>query len=166
MNIAQTILSELRAEAKATNRILERVPMDKLSWKPHEKSSSLGKLAWHIASIPMIAVTMLDAGTFDPGRSARPQEMPESPDITGQFGKSMETVREKIGSLDDAALMEPFRMMHGEEVLLEMPKAGMLRTILLNHTYHHRGQLSVYLRLLDVPVPATYGTSADENPFM
>jgi uncharacterized damage-inducible protein DinB len=165
MRMIDPILGELAHESQATARMLERVPQDRLAWTPHPKSTPLGKLAWHIASIPSRVSMLLREGAFDLG-AARPSEPPDQvPEIVTAFHTHTAEVRALLEALDDEAARKPFTFKRGEQVLREVPTIVMVRNILLNHTYHHRGQLSVYLRLLDVPVPATYGTSADENPF-
>lgn len=165
MRIIDPMLGELDHEAKATIRMLERVPGDKLAWTPHPKSMPVGKLAWHIATIPARVAVMLREGVFDLG-GARPPDPPDQvPAIVSAFQRHTAEVRVLLEQLDDEAARRPFTMKRGEQVLMQIPTIAMLRNILLNHTYHHRGQLSMYLRLLDIPVPATYGTSADENPF-
>lgn len=145
--------------------MLDRVPLDKLAWKPHERSLSLGDLAWHVATIPARIASLVQQGTFEIAASG-PRRVP---DDTTSFGdeltKSLEAAKSALSAMDDEAVMATFRVMRGETVLASMPKAGFIRSIMLNHSYHHRGQLSVYLRLLDVPVPSVYGASADENPF-
>jgi uncharacterized damage-inducible protein DinB len=163
MPIINAILGELDQEAKSTTKVLERVPAEHLSWSPHAKSSSLGKLAWHIASLPKAVQNMLRAGTFEPGQ-ARPAPIPETvTQIVEEFQRNQADTRAYLVELTDEFLHEPFTMIRGGKPVMTMPKIGVVRTILMNHTYHHRGQLSVYLRLLDVPVPAVYGTSADEQ---
>lgn len=166
MSLAETIVAELEREAVSTVRILERVPGDKLDWKPHEKSSAIGQLAWHIASLPKNAASMLRSGERDIAL-ARPDPRPDQPgDIVDAFRRNVGELKETLSSMDDAMLLnERFSFKNNGEVVTSMPKIAMLRTILLNHSYHHRGQLSVYLRLLDIPVPAMYGRSADENLF-
>lgn len=163
MPIIDPILRELDHESRATARMLERVPDEHLDWTPHPKSMPLRKLAWHIASIPTRVGVMLRAGTFDM-LNARPQEPPtSSASIAAAYQENLAALREYLATFDDAKLKEPFTMTRGEETVLSMPKVALIRNILLNHSYHHRGQLSVYLRLLDVPVPAVYGPSADET---
>ena len=166
MSLAETIVAELEREAVSTVRMLERVPADKLDWTPHAKSSALGQLAWHIASLPKNAIGMLRTGERD-FALARPDPRPEQPgDMVEAFRRNVAELKETLSSMDDKTLLnERFSFKRNGEVLISMPKIAALRTILLNHSYHHRGQLSVYLRLLDVPVPAMYGTSADENLF-
>ena len=165
MSLVRAILSEIKVEFPSTVKILQRVPAEKLGWSPHAKSMTLGKLAWHIASLPKNIEGWLRAGEFDLGsRKASPH--PETTgEIVSAFEANTESVRGYFQSVDDAALMEPFTLRYGDKVVSQMPKASVARGVLLNHAYHHRGQLSVYLRLLDVPVPAIYGVSADENPF-
>ena len=160
MPIITPILGELDHEARATTRILERVPREQLDWTPHPKSMSLGKLAWHIATIPQRVEQMLRAGVFDVA-TARPVDAQSS--FIEAYHANLASVRAYIEPLTDEALKEPFTMKRGEQTMMQIPKVAVIRTILMNHTYHHRGQLSVYLRLLDVPVPAIYGTSADEG---
>ena len=162
MPVVNAILAEIDQESKTTRKVLERVPADKLSWKPHEKSMSLGRLAWHLAFIPIRAMAMLRDGEFDLA-TAGPTAPPETTDeILAGFDRHYAEVREFLASIDDEALKEPFTLRKGERVITSMKKIIVIRSILLNHTYHHRGQLSIYLRLLDVPVPSIYGPTADE----
>ncbi len=163
MPIINAFLGEIDHEAKSTTRVLERVPADRLTWTPHPKSSSLGKLAWHIASIPKTVQNLLRAGQFDLSQ-ARPAAPPESTDqIVEEFHRNHADTRAYLETLSDEFLHEPFSMVRGGQPIMTIPKVAVIRNILMNHTYHHRGQLSVYLRLLDIPVPAVYGTSADEQ---
>ena len=163
MPIMHALLPELDIEAKTTTRVLERVPGDRLDWTPHPKSSSLGRLAWHIASIPATVQRLLRAGVFDLTQ-ARPAQPPptDTAAIVEEFHRNFADTRAYLETLTDDFLREPFSMVKGEQAVMTIPKAGVVRTILMNHTYHHRGQLSVYLRLLDVPVPSIYGSTADE----
>jgi len=164
MPIIDSILSEIDFELATTLRVLERVPQEHLQWTPHPKSMSLGKLAWHIAALPARVQVMLREGEFDV-TTARPAEMPDQPGaIPAALRRHMEDLRAYIATLSDEALKERFTLRAGPQVLQQIPKIGVIRTILMNHTYHHRGQLAVYLRLLNIPVPAIYGTSADEGP--
>lgn len=163
MSMLKAILSELQHESQGTSTILERVPAGQSEWTPHPKSMTLGKLASHIATLPAGCKRMLESGKFDVS-GARPP-VPADVPYAELYRTNIAALRELLGSLDDAALQEPFAMVRGDEVLRQMTKGIMLRTIFLNHSIHHRGQLSVYLRLIGVPLPALYGTSADENPF-
>jgi uncharacterized damage-inducible protein DinB len=165
MSMTQAILQEFDNEAKTTRRVLERVPADKFSWKPHPKSMSLGELALHTAMTPGFICgwacdeeTKLDGGD-------KPPVATSTEEIIAAHDKSVAKMKETMGQLGDGGLMKSWKASAGGQTLFEMPKAALIRSIALNHWYHHRGQLSVYLRLLDVPVPSIYGPSADENPF-
>lgn len=161
----QEILRELDQEAASTRRALERVPEDRLEWRPHEKSMTLGQLAMHIATIPGRIADLARESSFEArGDTSRP-ETESRERLLAAFDESLAHAREVIGGMSDADLGETWRMTRGGSELMAMPRAAVLRTILLNHWYHHRGQLTVYLRELDVPVPAIYGPSADEPAF-
>jgi len=164
-NFANAFIGELERESVSTERLLARVPTDKPDWRPHPRSTSLSALAWHIASIPRRIAGLIGAGSFDVLR-ARPGAAAEHHDYVAELKSSVEEAKRVIAGIDDAAMMaKSFRFMRGDETIRELPVLGAIRSIMLNHTYHHRGQLTVYLRLLDVPVPPMYGTTADENPF-
>jgi uncharacterized damage-inducible protein DinB len=163
MPIINAILGELDQEAKTTVRVLERVPQEHLDWTPHEKSTPLGRLAWHIASIPKTAANFLRVSSFDV-TAARPNPRPDTiEEIIETFRRNQAETREFLTTVPDEVLQEPFSMMRGEATIVSMPKIGIVRSVLMNHTYHHRGQLTVYLRLLNVPLPVVYGMSADER---
>ena len=163
MSIAD-LIREFETEAATTRRVLERVPTDKLSWKPHVKSMSLGKLAMHVATAPGFISSWPVPDQFD--FSGDPSPLPASTaEILAAHDNGIATVKDNLAKIGDAGLGKSWSATMGGKPLMSMPKAALLRTLLMNHTYHHRGQLSVYLRLLDVPVPPIYGPSADENPF-
>ena len=165
-NPSRAFAAELEQESAATRRLLERVPADKLSWKPHPKSMSLGQLANHVAQIPGRIAGLARGDGFD--ISSASFEAPEAKDVSEllpSLDAGLESARELLNGLDDAAAAAPWTMKHGERTVFSVPRKAMIRTMMLNHWYHHRGQLAVYLRILDVPVPATYGRSADENLF-
>ena len=163
MPIINALLPELDHEAKTTIRVLERVPAEHLAWTPHVKSTPLGRLAWHIASLPKNVANMVRAGVFDV-TNARPPHVPENPaEIVDEFKRNQDAARQYLATLSDEFLHEPFTMKRGEQAMMTIPKLAVIRSILMNHTYHHRGQLTVYLRLLNVPLPVVYGTSADEQ---
>ncbi len=163
MKIAGPLLGELEFESASTIKILERVPREHYEWRPHAKSMSLGQLAWHIASIPKTVLRLLEAGEFDL-QNARPAgSPPPDADPVAEYKRNLDDIKARINAFDDAAIKQPFTLRRAEQVLQTMPKIAVLRTIFMNHSIHHRGQLSVYLRLLDVPLPAIYGTSADET---
>ena len=165
MAIADALIGELEQEAATTRRVLERVPADKLTWKPHDKSMSLGQLALHVATTPGNVAGMAVPNPSQPPESFSQAEATSVDEVLAAFEESIAKAKEIVGGFDDAAIMEMWSIAAGEKTLMSMPRIGWLRAIMLNHWYHHRGQLSVYLRLLDVPVPSIYGPSADENPF-
>jgi uncharacterized damage-inducible protein DinB len=165
MPLADAIIAELDHEGKSTARILERVPREKFAWKPHAKSMSLGQLAFHIANLPNAALRMLREGRVEVGKARAAADPDETQDLVEVFQRNLETLKDALSETSDATLMERFSFTRDGEPLTSFPKLGMLRTVLLNHSYHHRGQLTVYLRLLDIPVPAMYGRSADESAF-
>jgi uncharacterized damage-inducible protein DinB len=164
MSIAQTLLAELEQESQTTRRVLQRVPQAHLSWKPHPKSMSLGQLALHVAVVPgnvaeFVAQDSMEAPDFvHPAASSAAELVPA-------LEASVAKAKQHLGGLDDAAMSAVWRMTRGGRELVAMPRAAFARAIMLNHWYHHRGQLLVYLRLLDVPLPSVYGPTADENPF-
>jgi len=164
MRLADSILTELDQEAQTTKRVLERIPDDKCSWRPHPKSFSLGQLALHIASAQgnvaaLAAMDTVEAPVFSQAEAKNRQE------VLDAFSKSLDSAKETLGKMDDARLTSTWTLTKNGETIMSIPRIGFVRSVLLNHIYHHRGQLSVYLRMLDVPVPSIYGPSADENPF-
>jgi len=144
--------------------VLEAIPGDKLAWKPHEKSWSLGELASHIATMPGVVAREALEDTFDPGRVVR-QEFESRAEILGVFKQSLAEAREILAPQDDGWAASAWTVVVAGKPVLQMPRSRFLRAILLNHAYHHRGQLSVYLRLLNIAGPSIYGPSADEDPF-
>jgi len=164
MSLAATLIQELEMEASITRRVLERVPEGKLDWAPAAKSRSIGHLAMHIATNP---------GNIMMLASRNPADMPELRDPTPTsteelvqaLGESVAKAKEILGGMTDQDLTEIWRLRVNGHDAMVAPRIAFLRTVLLNHWYHHRGQLSVYLRLLGIPVPAIYGPSADENAF-
>lgn len=160
------MIAELEQEGQTTLRMLERVPEDQLEWRPHEKSMTLGQLAYHLASLQGAISGFLEVDAFDLGQADFAPTQPGSKaEIMAAFGESLAAAKARLDGLSDADAMSEWRMTNGEEELWVVPKAALARSLLLNHAYHHRGQLSVYLRLLGVPVPVTYGQSADESRF-
>jgi len=164
--VLDPMLDELREEASITKRVLELVPGDKLAWKPHSKSMSLGQLALHVASIPGSLAKLVQLDEFDAAQANFEPPAPNSIDeIHLAFGQSIRAAEECLSAMTEQRALGNWRLtLKGREVFRK-PRLGVLRSILLNHWYHHRGQLSVYLRLLEIPVPVIYGRSADENPF-
>lgn len=164
MRMIDGILMELEQEAQATKRVLERVPADKLSWRPHAKSMSLGQLALHMATSIGQVAQMSTLDEIEIPKFGQP-EATSTKEILDAFETSLAQAKEVLGGMDDAKVMGTWTAKAGGNVIMAVPRIGLLRTILLNHWYHHRGQMTVYLRLLDVPVPSVYGPTADENPF-
>jgi len=165
--MVEPMLGEFREEAAVTRRILERVPADKLTWKPHPKSMSLGQLAIHIATVPGALATAAQGDGLDVSQANFEPPQPKSvQEIQGAFDESVRTVESVLNGMTDETAQGSWTLKRGDKVLFTQPRIGVMRSIMLNHWYHHRGQLSVYLRLLDVPVPVVYGPTADENPFL
>lgn len=165
MKLADTMLMELDQEAQTTKRVLDRIPEDKLSWKPHPKAFSLGQLALHIASVPASVTAAAVPDTMEAPNFSQPEPRSRQ-EVLDTFSKSLESARAALKKMDDARLNSTWSLTKNGKVLMSVPRIAFLRSILMNHNYHHRGQLSVYLRMLDVPVPSIYGPSADENPFV
>jgi uncharacterized damage-inducible protein DinB len=165
MAIADGLLMELDMEAKTTKRVLERIPEDKLAWKPHDTSMTLGELASHIANMQGFLSTAASADSFDFGSSG-PQPVGKTRgEIVETFTQGTAKAKELISKMDDARLMGTWTATVKGKPLMAIPRIGAIRGLVMNHVYHHRGQLSVYLRMLEVPVPSIYGPSKDENPF-
>ncbi len=167
MPLIDGLLQELEQEADATRRVLERVPQEHLDWRPHPKSRTLGQLALHIAIVPG-AVAALAAA---PSPSPAPQftdpdpSPPNAAALVPELERSIARARSILGTMHDETITSTLRLMNGDRELFSVPRIALLRSVMLNHWYHHRGQLTVYLRELNVPVPSIYGPSADESPF-
>jgi uncharacterized damage-inducible protein DinB len=164
MPIVDGLLQELEQEARTTRRLLERVPEAHLDWRPHPKSYSLGQLALHVAQIPGGVAALAMQSPATPPEFVQ-QQAARSADLLPALQASVETARSALAGVSDATMHETWRLVAGDRELMAMPRAAFLRAIMLNHWYHHRGQLVVYLRQLNVPIPSVYGPSADENPF-
>jgi uncharacterized damage-inducible protein DinB len=158
------LLQELEQEAQTTRRVLERVPEAHLGWKPHEKSWTLGQLALHIAVVPGAIAEIAMQPSYQVPQFMQPAPTSKA-ELIVALEQSVAKARAHLGTMDDAALGSTWRLMDGDREVMAMPRGALLRSIMLNHWYHHRGQLSVYLRQLGVAVPWIYGPSADENPF-
>lgn len=164
--MSEPMLNELRQEAATTKRLLERVPGDKLSWKPHARSMSLGQLALHVATIPGGLCHLAQLDEFDASAANFVPPTPNSRDeILAALDGSLMAAAAYLNDLTPEQASATWRLTLRGDELFVIPRAAMLRSLMLNHWYHHRGQLSVYLRLLDIPIPVIYGRSADENPF-
>jgi uncharacterized damage-inducible protein DinB len=147
----------------ATRRVLERVPDADLRWKPHEKSFSLGQLALHVANLPYWATITCDTSEFDPADAPRPGEPVSAAEVLATFDRHVADARARLAGQTDAALLAPWTLKQDGQDVFTMPKASILRTFVMNHMIHHRGQLTVYLRLRNVPLPSLYGPTADEG---
>ena len=166
MRLVDAFVDELEREAETTKRVLARVPNEKLNWQPHPKSMSLGQLASHIARIPGGVAKMLAQPEFEGGPLNTPLPVPaNASELVPNLEASVADAKTILNNFDDATMLATWRMIRGGKEVFSAPRIGVMRTIMFNHWYHHRGQLSVYLRLLDVPLPSIYGPSADENPF-
>lgn len=163
MALVEAFLQEIETEAQTTRRVLERVPEDKYSWKPHAKSMSLGQLALHVAqSAGYTDWVSNDVFEFSP-EMGDVKEPASRAELLKTLDDALARAKEALPKVGDAGLMKMWKAVAGGHTVMEMPKVAVVRVIACNHTYHHRGQLSVYLRLLDVPVPSIYGPSADEG---
>jgi uncharacterized damage-inducible protein DinB len=162
--ISQMLLGELEQEAQATRRVLQRVPQDKLSWRPHPKSSSLGQLALHVALIPSLGTLVLA-----PDELEAPELVQSEPRTTAELittlDESLASARRFLSELTPERAEGRWRLVRGGRELMAAPRLPMIRTLMFNHLYHHRGSLVVYLRLLDIPLPPVYGPTADEKAF-
>jgi uncharacterized damage-inducible protein DinB len=160
------LLAELEQEAETTRRVLERIPEAHLSWKPHPKSMSLGQLALHVATVPgnVAELAAIDAVPELPA-FVQPEAASAS-ELVPSLKDSVARARRALGGFDDARMVAMWRLQSGGRDLMAMPRVAFVRAIMLNHWYHHRGQLLVYLRLLNESVPSVYGPTADENPWV
>lgn len=166
MNIIDGMVAELQHESQLTRTTLERTPEDKLSWQPHEKSMSLAVLGGHIAEIPKWVSIILgsDEIAFDP-ESYVPFVPATVAELLETFDNNLAEAVEAMAGQSNEHLMQAWQFRIGDQVMFEMPRVAVLRGMVLNHIVHHRGQLTVYLRLQDVPLPSIYGPSADEGQF-
>jgi uncharacterized damage-inducible protein DinB len=162
-SIAQSLLAEFEVQARVTRKFLERLPEDKLTWKPHERSMTAGQLAYHLASVPGGVVRFVQSSSRQAGGFNFPQPATVQ-EVFSKLDESVATVREVLPTFDDEAMHEAWRLLAGDKELMVMPRSSFLRDIMFSHWYQHRGQFSVYLRLLNIPVPASWGPSADEQP--
>ncbi len=167
MGLSEALLPEFDNEMANTRKSLERVPEDKLAWKPHEKSGTMGWLATHLANLPGWAVSTIESDSLD----LAPQGVPTRPiptaksrkEILEMFDKNIAAARAAIAGANDEYLKKPWTLLFGGKTVFTMPRIAVLRNAVMNHSIHHRAQLGVYLRLNNVPVPAIYGPSADEG---
>lgn len=165
IRIADAILMEMDQEAETTKRLFNIIPEDKLSWRPHPKAMSLGELAMHIATIPGSITELGKPDAFEMTQIPGPEEATSREQVQAAFAESLAHGKSIVDSTSDAEAMAEWKLTKDGNTLMAMPRIAFWRTILLNHNYHHRGQLSTYLRELDVTLPSIYGPSADSNPF-
>jgi uncharacterized damage-inducible protein DinB len=163
MPMIDAVVAEMEYEAKGTRRALERVPEGRLDFKPHEKSMSLRRLAGHVAELPAWGQLILTSDEMNFATMDYEPFLPQSRDeLVVRCDDAMELFRQAAAGVTDEDMLATWTMRNGDHVILSLPRISVVRSTVLNHIYHHRGQLTVYLRLLDVPVPALYGPSADE----
>ena len=169
MGFTEMILPEFEQEMANTRKTLERVPDDKFSWKPHEKSMSLGGLSTHLANIPSWTTHTFEKEELDiapPGAPPfRLEEAKSRADVLEAFDKNVAAAREALAAAGDEVWMGSWSLLKGGNKIMTLPRAAVMRGFVMSHLIHHRAQLGVYLRLLDVPVPSIYGPSADEGGF-
>lgn len=163
MSTATIFAEELEQEAAKTKKILERIPADKLTWKPHEKSMTLGRLGMHIAELPNWIMSCMETEGLDFAKSAYRPVVPDTKEqIIEEFGRALANAMETLGHTTEDQFRVTWKATRGTEVVFALPRSGMVRNN-LSHIIHHRGQLSVYLRLLGVPLPNLFGPTADER---
>jgi uncharacterized damage-inducible protein DinB len=167
MTIAQALLPEFDQEMANTRKALERIPTEMFAFKPHEKSGNMGWLAWHVASLPSWITITLSRDFLDIGDTSipRPSAPTTAEELLSLFDKNSKEARPALENCPDSVIMRMWTLKHGDRTLMEMPKVAVLRGFVMNHLIHHRGQLTMYLRLNNIPVPALYGPSADEGGF-
>ena len=166
MAIKDSLLPEFDHEMGATRRVLERVPAADLAWKPHEKSFTLGQLASHVSNLPTWMSMTFDADSLDLatlGDDTRPKQPTEVAPILQWFDDKVKTARARLDAQTDQTMLSPWTLKQAGQTLFTMPKVAVVRSFVMNHMIHHRGQLTVYLRLRNVPLPALYGPTADEG---
>lgn len=163
MSTAQRFIQEIQQEAIKNKAMLERIPDPKLSWKPHEKSMTIGRLGMHIAELPRWVERCLASKEYDMGSVPYNPNIPKThAEIMAEFEKQLKSALQVLETAPESAFQETWQFRRGDKVIYDLPRAEVIRRQ-LNHIIHHRGQLSVFLRLLDVPVPGTYGPTADER---
>lgn len=161
MTISETLLPQFDQEMANTRKILECVPENKFAWKPHEKSMTLGRLASHVAGLPEWGVMTVNLDKLDLTPDQKPFMAKSKAELTEAFNNNVSAGHEAIAGASDEHLAKTWTLLFQGNPVLSMPRIDVLRSVVLSHLIHHRGQLSVYLRLLDVPIPGMYGPSAD-----
>ncbi|MGH9863192.1 MAG: DinB family protein [Candidatus Acidiferrales bacterium] len=167
MGMNQALLGEFDHEMANTRKTLERVPEDKFSWKPHEKSMTMSRLASHLAEIPSWTVNAMESESLDLAPPGAPPYQPPNPksrkEILDLFDKNVAAARAALGGVSDENLMKPWSLLMTGRTIFTLPRVAVFRSFVMSHAIHHRAQLGVYLRLNNIPVPAIYGPSADEG---
>ena len=165
MSLAASLLPEFDQEMATTRRYLERLPADHLDFRPHERNSTLQKLATHLAYLPTWVAVTVDRDHIDlasPEAQMSHEPLKSAADAVARFDAHVAEARARLSGADDARLLGPWSLQQGGAVVLTLPRIACLRSFVMNHLVHHRAQLGVYYRMCGVPVPATYGPSADE----
>lgn len=163
MSLAQSLIPEFDHEMAGTRKVLERVPLERYDWTPHPKSFSLGRLANHLAGLLRWGSGAMSTREFDFAQGGyTPSQFRTSEALLAGFEENLAATRAAIIGAPDEAFLEPWTLRNGEHVIFTLPRVAVLRNMVFNHNIHHRGQMTLYLRLLDVPVPGLYGPSADE----
>src|SRR6185437_5117437 len=162
MGLSKQLSGELKQESANTKKILERVPEDKLSWKPHEKSMSMGRLAHHVAELPIWIIRIFEADDFDFVQMPKPVTPTSTKQIMEEYEKTWAKSIQLLETTTDEYLETTWKLKRDGQTLWEAPRRVLIRNF-INHLIHHRGQLTVYLRLQDVPLPGLYGPTADER---
>jgi len=165
MRLVDPILMEMDQEAEITKRLFDIIPEDKLSWRPHAKAKSLGELAMHIAGLQAGVAELSQQDTVEIPNFPPDTEATSRAEILEAFADSLKKAKDIVNATDDARATALYTITKDGRTLMTVPRIAFWRSILLNHNYHHRGQLSTYLRELDIPLPSIYGPSADTNPF-
>ncbi len=163
MTISELLLPEFDEEIKKTRTFLERVPMEAADWKPHEKSMSLGRLASHVAELPHWASDIIERDSLDIKSGYKPFQAVSAEELLSQFDSKAAAAGEAIAGASDEHLGKTWAFLFGGHVVFSRPRYQVFRSMMMDHLIHHRGQMSVYLRLKDIPVPGMYGPSADEK---
>jgi uncharacterized damage-inducible protein DinB len=164
MPLNELLIREFDREMSSTQKTLERVPSDKWDWKPHEKSGSLGWMAGHVASLPGFTIVAIRQPELEVATAPRPR-IEKHADLLSTFTKLRGEARDAVANVTDEQLAQTWSLKQNGKLVFVMPRYDVIRTMCFNHIVHHRGQLTMYLRELNVPVPALYGPSADESPF-
>ena len=164
MGVRDSLLPDFDHEMAVTRRVLERVPDHALAWRPHEKSFDLGGLALHLAVIPRWGRAILQRESYDLAESSgqRPEGPPSCAAILETFDRHVAEVRRELVERSDAELMAPWKLLRGGQLVMSLPRIAAFRSLLIHHLIHHRGQMTVYLRMQGVPIPPIYGATADE----